>query len=92
MPLPNGTRLGSYEVLAPIGAGGMGEVYRSRDTKLGREVAIKILPEAVAQDPDKRFIVLMPSESPEPRETQSHVTVVVNFLDEVRRRVAAGNK
>ena len=50
MPLSTGSRLGPYEVLAPIGAGGMGEVYRARDTKLGREVAIKVLPEAFARD------------------------------------------
>ncbi len=53
MPLNTGTRLGSYEVLAPVGAGGMGEVYRARDTKLGREVAIKILPDAFARDPER---------------------------------------
>ena len=45
MPLSVGERLGHYEILAPIGAGGMGEVYRARDTTLKREVAIKILPE-----------------------------------------------
>jgi serine/threonine protein kinase len=43
MPLIPGTRLGAYEIVAPLGAGGMGEVYRARDTKLGREVAIKVL-------------------------------------------------
>ena len=53
MPLSAGTRLGSYEILAPIGAGGMGEVYRAKDTKLEREVAIKILPAALAQDPER---------------------------------------
>jgi serine/threonine protein kinase len=53
MPLSVGDRLGSYEVLAPIGAGGMGEVYRAKDTKLDRDVAIKILPDAVAQDPER---------------------------------------
>jgi len=53
MPLAPGTRLGPYEILAPIGAGGMGEVYRARDTTLGREVAIKVLAEALAQDPDR---------------------------------------
>src|SRR5271170_4109985 len=53
MPLPTGTRLGPYEVLAPIGAGGMGEVYRARDSRLGREVALKILPSAFASDPDR---------------------------------------
>jgi serine/threonine protein kinase len=47
-----GTRLGPYEILAPIGAGGMGEVYRAWDTRLSREVAVKVLPAAVASDPD----------------------------------------
>ncbi|HEY6929133.1 MAG TPA: protein kinase [Thermoanaerobaculia bacterium] len=51
MPLEPGTRLGVFEILGPLGAGGMGEVYRARDTKLGREVAIKILPEAFSRDP-----------------------------------------
>src|ERR1700680_3305179 len=53
MPLSAGTRLGPYEILAPIGAGGMGEVYRARDTKLDRDVAIKVLPAALAQDPER---------------------------------------
>ena len=53
MPLTAGERLGPYEILASIGAGGMGEVYRARDTKLDRDVAIKVLPAAVAQDPER---------------------------------------
>src|SRR5579863_5511362 len=53
MSLTSGNRLGPYEVLSPLGAGGMGEVYRARDTKLGREVAIKVLPAAFAQDADR---------------------------------------
>src|SRR5215510_10294199 len=51
--LPSGNRLGAYEILAPIGAGGMGEVYRARDTKLNREVALKIVPESFALDSDR---------------------------------------
>ncbi len=54
MTLSAGTRLGPYEILAPIGAGGMGEVYRAKHAKLGREIAIKVLPEAVASDADRR--------------------------------------
>src|SRR5579863_8292289 len=53
MLLAAGDKLGAYQILAPIGAGGMGEVYRAKDTKLGREVAVKVLPAAFAQDPDR---------------------------------------
>ena len=51
--LSPGTRLGLYEIIGPLGAGGMGEVYRARDTKLNRDVAIKVLPELFALDPDR---------------------------------------
>ncbi|HVH26879.1 MAG TPA: serine/threonine-protein kinase [Vicinamibacterales bacterium] len=53
MPLNPGTRLGCYAITAPLAAGGMGEVYRARDTKLGRSVAIKVLPRAVSNDPER---------------------------------------
>jgi hypothetical protein len=53
MPLSVGAKLGPYKILAPIGAGGMGEVYRARDTNLDRDVAVKVLPVALAQDPDR---------------------------------------
>ena len=54
MPLSPGTKLGPYEILAPIGAGGMGEVYRARDARLGRDVALKIVPAELANDPSRR--------------------------------------
>src|SRR6266516_1724705 len=54
MALSAGTRLGPYEILAPLGAGGMGEVYRARDTRLDRTVAIKVLPEHLGDDPQLR--------------------------------------
>ena len=54
MPLTSGTRLGPYEVIGPLGAGGMGEVYRARDTRLGRDVAVKVLPPQLAATPEGR--------------------------------------
>src|SRR5947209_8345857 len=54
MAIAPGVRLGPYEIVSPLGAGGMGEVYRARDTRLDRTVAIKVLPDALAADPPLR--------------------------------------
>src|SRR5262245_62422074 len=58
MPIKPGTRLGAYEIVALLGAGGMGEVYRARDAALGRDVAIKVLPALFSQDEERlrRFV------------------------------------
>src|SRR6266699_3406076 len=53
MTIATGTRLGPYEIIAPLGAGGMGEVYRARDTRLGRDVAVKVLPSSYSDDKDR---------------------------------------
>ena len=57
MALSPGSRLGPYEIVAPLGAGGMGEVYRARDAKLGRDIAIKVLSAGTSADPDRRQLV-----------------------------------
>src|SRR5687768_8121218 len=68
LPLDPGTRIGPYEVLAALGAGGMGEVYRARDTRLGREVAVKILPFWLAHDVERR----------ERFEREAHIVAALN--------------
>jgi serine/threonine protein kinase len=124
MTLEIGSRLGPYEIVSAIGAGGMGEVYRARDTHLNRDVAIKVLPTAFTLDADrlvavaytasgstftagkprlissveikgsladiapdgKNFAVITTGAS----STAPEVPFVVNFFDEIRRRLAAG--
>jgi len=53
MSLSSGTKLGPYEIVSPLGADGMGEVYRARDARLGRDVAVKVLPAAFSRDPER---------------------------------------
>ena len=53
MTLAPASRIGTYEIVAPLGAGGMGEVYRGRDTRLGRDVALEVLPSSLSNDPDR---------------------------------------
>lgn len=82
MSLQSGAKIGPYEILAPIGAGGMGEAYKARDTRLGREVAVKILPAEFAEDPERlrRF-------AQEARATAAldHLNILAVFDDEPRQ-------
>jgi serine/threonine protein kinase len=92
MPLTTGARLGPYEVLSRLGAGGMGEVYRARDTALGRDVALKCLPESFSNRTPAPWST--PPVQPRVRAyrfTVDKVVLVLNFFDELRR-VAGGNQ
>jgi serine/threonine protein kinase len=74
LSLTAGTRLGPYEILAPLGAGGMGEVYRVRDSKLGRDIALKVLPEEFFEDADRVAL-----------ERDVPPTIVVNWTAELKK-------
>ena len=86
MPLTPGARLGPYEVIAALGAGGMGEVYRARDTRLDRDVAITVLPSHVTFDiflditRDDRILIRRTTTPPAPT-----LAMIVNWFDHVRR-------
>jgi eukaryotic-like serine/threonine-protein kinase len=82
MPLSIGTRLGTYEIAAQIGAGGMGEVYKATDTNLKRAVAIKVLPASVASDPERlaRF-----QREAEVLASLNHSNIAAIYGGEVRR-------
>ena len=76
MPLSIGDKLGSYEILAPLGAGGMGEVYKARDTRLGRTVALKLLPAELAADPVSRRRLLQEAQA---ASSLNHPNIVVIY-------------
>src|SRR3979490_2800548 len=80
MSLNPGARLGPYEILFALGAGGMGEVYRARDTKLGRDVAVKVIPDTFALDPDR--LARFPREAPVLASPNTpHIAAIYGFED-----------
>ncbi|HEV2064665.1 MAG TPA: hypothetical protein VGS00_08980 [Thermoanaerobaculia bacterium] len=78
MTLSGGSRLGPYEILSPLGAGGMGEVYRARDTRLKREVAVKVLPKHLSSSEEMR-------QRFEREANPSPITVVTNWSAEAKK-------
>ncbi len=85
MSLSPGTRLGPYEILSPLGAGGMGEVYRARDTKLERDVAIKILPQRSRRGSGPRWRASSARRRPSPRCSHPNILAIFDFGQQDRR-------
>ena len=78
MPLSSGDKLGPYKIVVPIGAGGMGQVYKARDTRLGRDVAIKVLPDAFRNQLSRNVSTARPGQ---PRRATDDATECRAFLD-----------
>ena len=72
MSLAPGTRLGVYQITAPLGEGGMGQVWRARDTKLNRDVALKVLPDSFAEDADRLARFTREAQTPRRAESPAH--------------------
>jgi serine/threonine protein kinase len=84
--LKSGDKLGAYEIVLLLGKGGMGEVWKAHDAQIGRDVAIKVSEVELSHDSP----TLMPVETPEGQQAQNHVVFLMNFADELQRKVPGG--